>query len=146
MGVNAHNFIDYGGVTAWNILTCSSCLPSIQHHSRLPSLSQYCSAPLPNTLSAGFSHHVSAVHKLEHPIVSEGSEVSASLLCCTTKMCPPPDFTISVSPTFVFVWSLCLFFTHFAHADTHTVLTVIYSVSLCALNVLHSHISAVHKL
>ena len=26
MGVNAHNIIDYGGVMAWNILTCSFLL------------------------------------------------------------------------------------------------------------------------
>ena len=113
MGVNAHNFIDYGGVMAWNILTC---LPSLQHYSRLPGLSQYCSTPLHNTLSAGFSHHVSAVCKLEHPIVSEGTKFSVSLLCYSTKTCPSPDFTKSVSPTFVFVWSLHLFIAHFACA------------------------------
>ena len=53
-----------------------------------------------------------------------------------------------MSPTFVFVWSLHLFITHFACADTHTVLTAIYSAALGELKVclLHSCVSAVHKL
>ena len=138
MGVNAHNFIDYGGVMAWSILTCSFCLPTLQHYLRLPGLGQYCSAPPHNTLSAGFFHCVSAICKLEHPIISEGTEVSVSLLCCTTQMCPPPVFTISVSPTFVFVWSLLLFVTHFVCADTHTVLTAIYLVVLANWNTIVS--------
>ena len=61
-------------------------------------------------------------------------------------MCLPPDLSISVSPTFVFVWSLHLFVAHFVCTDTHAVLTAIYSVALGALNVLHSCVSAVHKL
>ena len=59
MGVNAHNFIDYGGVTAWNILTCSFLLTYLTTliETALPKSVCY-SAHLHNTLSAGFSCRV----------------------------------------------------------------------------------------